>query len=210
MVERLAERIDVIRHAAHHITRADPLEIGQGHAIDFLDDLAAQAIANALRDARHEPTLHQAEGGGGDVDAQNSGQDAADKRKIDTADLRGDAAEQLRSRLTEHARPHDIERNRAHRARNGDEQRQLIVRDIAHDLYNGALEIFSLFGRGTVAVTHMCGHASAPPLHPGRALLRKAGSSRSRDTTHMHGAAPHGCPAPRRDHHRAPRSDRRA
>ena len=50
LVQALSQRIDVVGDARKHVAGARALKIAHGKAIDFLGDLAAQAIARALRD----------------------------------------------------------------------------------------------------------------------------------------------------------------
>ena len=60
LVERLAERIDVVGDAAEHVALAVSVKVAHRNDSDLGGDLLAHAVANLLRDAGHEPALDQA------------------------------------------------------------------------------------------------------------------------------------------------------
>ena len=60
LVERLAQRIDVVGDAAEHVALAVAVEVAHRNDGDLGGDFLAHAVANLLRDAGHEPALDEA------------------------------------------------------------------------------------------------------------------------------------------------------
>ena len=148
LVQALPQRIDIVGDARKHVAGARALKIAHGKAIDFLGDLAAQAIARALRDRGHHPALYERARGAHAIQRQRGEQNGANCVEIDAtgaADFGDDAVEQLGGRLRKHLRAHDIEGGRRHGEHDGRNESYFELPHEAHEFANGALEVLCLF-----------------------------------------------------------------
>ena len=155
LVERLAQRIDVVGDAAEHVALAVAVEVAHWNDSDLGGDLLAHAIADLLRDAGHEPALDQAADRACQIQAEQKAERLGDPVKVDVAgavDLGNQAFEQFGGNLAEHLGPHNVKDDRAHGKGDGGKHGNLVLADIAEQLPHGALKVLGLFA--TAHATH--------------------------------------------------------
>ena len=156
LVERLAERIDVVGNAAEHVALAVAVEVAHRYDGDLGGDLLAHAVADLLRNAGHEPALDQAAGRARQVQAEQKAERLGDPVKVDiagTVDLGNQAFEQLGRNLAEHLGPHNVKDDRAYGKGDGGKHGNLVLADIAEQLPHGALKVLGLFAAAHAAHT---------------------------------------------------------
>ena len=165
LVERLAERVDVVGDAAEHVALAVTVEVAHRHDGDLGGNLLTHAVADLLRDAGHEPTLNQAAGRARQVQAEQKAERLGDPVKVDiagTVDLGNQALEQLGRNLAEYLRPHNVKDDRAHGKGDGGKHGNLMLPDVAEQLLYGALKVL-----GLLAAAHAAHAAHGPTLTGG-------------------------------------------
>ena len=165
----MPQRVDVVGDARKHVTGARALKIAHGKAIDFLGDLAAQAITRALRNRGHHPTLHERARGTHAIQRERGEQNGANRIEIDAAgaaDFGDDAVEQLGGRLRKHLRAHDVERGRCHGEHDGRDKRHLELAHEAYELADGSFEVLRLF------TGHHASHGTMPAATARRRRLQ--------------------------------------
>ena len=148
LVERLAERIDVVGDAAEHVALAVSVKVAHRNDSNLGGDLLAHAVANLLRDAGHEPALDQAADRACQIQAEQKAERLGDPGKVNvagTVDLGDQAFEQLGRNLAEHLGPHNVKDDRAHGKGDGGKHGNLVLADIAEQLPHGALKVLGLF-----------------------------------------------------------------
>ncbi len=168
LVQALAEGVYVVRDAGEHVALAVAVEVAHRHDGDLLGDLLAHAVADLLRDTRHEPTLDKVAGGTREVEAEQEQERLADPVEVDRTgalDLGDEALVELGRHLAEDLRAHDVEDDRAHRERDGEEHGDLVPADVPEQLADGAREVL-----GLLAATHGPATAHRPALAPGGSL----------------------------------------
>ena len=167
LVEALAQRVDVVGDAAEHVALAVAVEVAHRHDGDLVRDLLAHAVADLLRDAGHEPALHEVAGRACQVEAQKQQQRAADPVKVDRSrarDLGHEALVEFGGDLAQDLGSHDVEEHGAHGESDGEEHRDLVLAHIAQELAHGALEVLGLLNDASGAVaaaSHGAGTAGA-------------------------------------------------
>ena len=165
LVERLAERIDVVGDAAEHVALAVAVEVTHRNDSDLGGDFLAHAITNLLRDAGHEPALDQAADRARQIQTEQKAERLGDPVKVDIAgavDLGDQAFEQFGGDLAEHLGPHNVKDDRAHGKGDGGKHGNLVLTDIAKQLPHGALKVLGLF-----AATHAAHAAHGSTLTGG-------------------------------------------
>ena len=147
LVEALTQCIDIVGDAREHVTLAVAVEVAHGDDGDLLGDLLAHAVADLLRDARHEPALDKVACRASEVEAQQEQQRLADPVEIDRAgalDLGDQALEELGGYLAQDLGANDVEDDRRHGEGGGKEHGDLVATNVAQKLEHSALEVFGL------------------------------------------------------------------
>ena len=85
LVQSLSQRVYVIGDPGKHLAVGSALEILHRHAVDLLRDLFPQTIAYLLRDADHNPALHEAEQRTAKIQSQHEQQNLSDLTEVDRA-----------------------------------------------------------------------------------------------------------------------------
>ncbi len=167
LIEALSHRVHIICDAGKHLADRPALEIAQRHAVDFFTDLTPHAEADFLRDAGHNPALHECKGGTQHIHAEQQQKNPADAGKINRAragQLRNQSLKQNRDRLTQDFRAGDVEHRTADGKNQHRKQTDAIAADIAQQPAQRPPEIFRFF-----------------PCHP----VRSAPHARSCVLTHL-------------------------
>ena len=165
LVERLAQRIDIVGDAAEHVALAVTVEVAHRHDGDLGGDLFAHAITNLLRDAGHEPALDEAAGRARQIQTEQKAERLGDPGKVDitgAVDLGNQALEQLSRNLAEHLGSHNVKDDRAHGKGDGGKHGNLVLANIAEQLPHGAFKVLGLF-----AATHAAHAAHGSTLTGG-------------------------------------------
>ena len=140
-----------------------------------MGDLLAHAVADLLRDAGHEPALHEVARGACQVEAEQEQQGLADPVKVHgsgAAHLGDKPLVELGSNLAQHLGAHDVEDDRADGKGNAEEHGHLVLAHVAQQLQHGALEVLGLLD-GASAAEAAAAHGAALALlgHDGLGVL---------------------------------------
>ena len=157
LVEALSERVDVVRDAGEHVSLAVTVEVAHGDDRDLLGNLLAHAVADLLRDARHEPALDEVARGAREVQSEQEQKRLADPAEVDragAAHLGDESLVELRRDLAENLGAHDVEDDGAHGKRDAEEDGDLVLADVAKQLQHRALEVLGLLGGAAAHAAH--------------------------------------------------------
>ena len=199
LVQALAQGVHIIGDAGEYLTHGPLLKVGQGQAVDFLADLAAEVVADLLGQAGHQPALDEAEGCRAQVHGQQDQQDLADIAEVDAADapqLLDPAGGKGCGGLCKDLGACNVEDGREDGKNDHDDEGEPVAAHGTDQLPQSPFEILGALG----GLTSGSWHITPPPFRyavPRDSVLSgSAGSGRSPDTRGRRPSAGHGCRSP--------------